>query len=137
VTKFSVIMILLAVAALAHVTAAKTSASIERIYTLPFYSNYDITCPWGPYANCISGKTGNHNGTDYSLGRNTTPGEVVAAADSGTLKRCPYDQFGAGNYAVIDHGNGHRTRYLHLLNPSIADQWVARGQVIGSVRLRY
>ncbi len=32
-TKFSVIMILLAVAALAHVTAAKTSASIDRIYS--------------------------------------------------------------------------------------------------------
>jgi hypothetical protein len=59
-------------------------------------------------------------------------GERVASAASGTAKPCSYDAT-AGNYIVLDHGNGHRTRYLHLRDaPLPADgASVGRGQVIG------
>jgi hypothetical protein len=56
------------VAALASLEANPPAAEAlyEDIYSLPFHSDYDITCSWGPYSNC--GLSGNHNGTDYSLG---------------------------------------------------------------------
>jgi hypothetical protein len=97
---------------------------IEQVYTLPFWDSYTLTCGFG----CYSG----HQGVDYDLGVSGVVGEHVAAAASGTAKPCPLDP-DAGNYLVIDHGNGHRTRYLHLNTqpiPSDGTQ-VARGQVIG------
>jgi murein DD-endopeptidase MepM/ murein hydrolase activator NlpD len=69
----------------------------------------------------ITGVVKLHNGTDIA-GNNAKP---VLAAQSGTVrtaqggcqtgvKSC---NGGAGNFIVIDHGNGTQTKYLHL-NPS-------------------
>lgn len=41
---------------------------------------------------------------------------------------------GYGNMIEIDHGNGVRTRYAHLLDIMVApDEWVERGAVIASL----
>jgi hypothetical protein len=56
----------------------------------------------------------------------------VLAASRGSVQL--YQQFpsGAGYYIVMNHGGGHRTRYLHLSSRVVADnQLVARGQLIG------
>jgi hypothetical protein len=53
-------------------TDRPAEAAVERIYTLPFYSNYRISCGFG----CYSG----HAGVDYELGLYGEPGEVIAAA---------------------------------------------------------
>jgi hypothetical protein len=73
-----------------------------------------------------------HEGTDYELGTPGAGGEVVAAAAGGTAKPCPLHP-SAGNYIVIDHGNGHRTRYLHLNGAPLPTdgQAIARGAIIG------
>src|SRR2546430_1428381 len=104
-------------------------AAIQPIYSLPFFGAYTVTCWWGPYSNCDVQGGGNHNGTDYSLGGNTTPGENVVAALGGTA--CQFDDFdpithlGCGYYLVMVHGNGHKTRYCHL-----NDRTVASGQAV-------
>jgi len=123
----------------ALVVGTKPSLALyEDVYTLPFYSSFDITCPWGPYSNCGPGlPPGNHNGTDYSLGRNTSDGEVVAAALSGKVWQ--FEDFtsqgvgkGCGYYIVIAHGNNLKTRYCHLKDRIVGNgAVVARGEAIG------
>jgi hypothetical protein len=98
-------------------------ASIDRIYTLPFYSSALKTCEFGCYAG--------HLGTDYQLGVPTAPEEVVLAALAGTVLTVD-SQTQAGKYIVIDHGNTHMTRYLHLQGfVAITGSSVAAGEVIG------
>jgi len=110
-------------------------AVIEQVYTLPYFDSSYITCPWGPYENC--GLEGQHDGTDYSVGSNTTGGENVVAALSGKAWLFShFDPFnnnlGCGYYIIIDHTNGHKSRYCHLSDRIVANgQDVARGQVIG------
>jgi hypothetical protein len=127
--------LLLGAIAIASLGSARPAgASNQPIYTLPFFSSYTITCPWGPYSNC--GLTGWHSGTDYSLGGNTAPGESVVAALGGTTQLFedfnPQTGLGCGHYLVIDHTGGHKSRYCHLLDRVVASgQVVTRGQLIG------
>lgn len=129
------VLVILSVTLLALFNIAnKAGAVIERTYTFPFATSYSITCPWGPYSNC--GLSGWHYGTDYSLGGNTTPGESVVAARSGTAWHHedfdPITGLGCGYYLVIAHGDGHRTRYCHLNDRTVGNgAAVSRGQVIG------
>jgi len=98
-------------------------AVIARMYTLPFYSSSSISCGFG----CYSG----HEGTDYELGTPGYGGEAVAAAAGGTAKPCPWHP-STGYSVVIDHGGGHRTRYLHFDSQTLPSQRaVARGEIIG------
>lgn len=100
-------------------------AVIEQIYTLPFYDSYNLSCGFG----CYSG----HQGTDYELGVAGQGGERVAAGARGTAKSDCGLSATAGYYLVMDHGNGHRTRYLHLNAaplPANGSQ-VARGVIVG------
>ena len=105
--------------------ADSADAVIEQIYTLPFWDSYNLSCGFG----CYSG----HQGTDYELGVAGQGGERVASAAGGIAKNdCGFSST-AGNYLVMDHGNGHRTRYLHLNTaplPANGSQ-VGRGVVIG------
>lgn len=69
-----------------------------------------------------------HPGVDIA-----NPGEPMdVAADSGRVIYAGWDTTGYGNMVLIDHGNGFKTRYAHLLQFSvISGQTVQRGQVIG------
>ncbi len=134
-TSFFIVAAFIAIAFIAIFWSEETaSAAIERTYTLPFYENSPITCPWGPYENC--GLVGQHNGTDYSVGNNTTAGDKVAAALAGTVGLYtdfdPFNGLGCGYYVVIDHVNGHKSRYCHLTSWAVSNgQAVGRGQLIG------
>jgi hypothetical protein len=113
-----------AVIAIVAVTrAVPTHAVNQPVYTLPFYEGFSIS----------RGYSGSHQAIDYLVGDPVYGGEDIVAGASGTLKKCPYDPAGAGYYAVMNHGNGHRTRYLHLeSNPSPPDgAGLARGQSFG------
>lgn len=105
---------------------------IEPIYTLPFEDSYVLTCGWGDYTACGLGP-GFHEGTDYDIGVSGVGGDNIVAAASGTAKRCDPD-VNAGHYAVMDHGNGHISRYFHLdqpANPPPGGASVPRGGLIG------
>jgi len=54
----------------------------------------------------------------------------VVASQGGTVVTAGWNAGGYGNYVVIDHGNGYKTLYAHLLNNSIvvkAGQRVSQG----------
>ncbi len=58
----------------------------------------------------------------------------VVASQGGTVVTAGWNAGGYGNYVVVDHGNGYKTLYAHLLNNSIsvkAGQRVSQGQKLG------
>ena len=60
----------------------------------------------------------------------------VVAAATGTVTTAGWNAGGYGNYVIIDHGNGYRTLYGHLLNNSMAvkaGDKVSQGQKLGAM----
>lgn len=58
----------------------------------------------------------------------------VVASQGGTVVTAGWNAGGYGNYVVIDHGNGFKTLYGHMLNSSVvvkAGQVVKQGQKLG------
>jgi hypothetical protein len=71
--------------------AGSVNAIEETGYTLPFYATSSITCDYGMRyrEDCLVDLDGTHKGIDYSVGINTTDGEVVAAAAGGRRRAAP------------------------------------------------
>jgi murein DD-endopeptidase MepM/ murein hydrolase activator NlpD len=87
--------------------------------SLPFYQyDPDFGCPV-------------HTGLDLAA----PSGTPLLAAGSGTVTVAGWSNSGFGYYVEIDHGNGLRTLYGHMVRqPSVArGQQVNRGDVIGAV----
>ncbi|GAB5549375.1 MAG: hypothetical protein SangKO_091350 [Sandaracinaceae bacterium] len=62
-----------------------------------------------------------------------TDGAPVLASAPGVATR-RFEAGGAGNYVVVEHGDGWRTYYFHLSSFVVADgAWVARGDALGRV----
>lgn len=60
----------------------------------------------------------------------------IVAAQGGTVVTAGWNAGGYGNYVVIDHGNGYKTLYGHMLNNSVvvkAGQRVSQGQKLGTM----
>jgi hypothetical protein len=71
-----------------------------------------------------------HNGIDLAANE-WTP---VLAADGGIVMQAGWCDCGLGYYVKIDHGNGFRTVYGHLVAYAVSPgQAVAKGERIGSV----
>ncbi len=73
-----------------------------------------------------------HDGYDYAL----PFGKPILAAASG-VATYKYDKWGLGNYISIDHGNGYKTTYGHLVETDLitkgAPVSVQDGDIIGRV----
>ena len=131
---------------LAAVLLPSSAAAVR--YRRPFSQTYGVNYGRddGGGAGCIDFHCGGvcydgHGGNDFPLPLGTT---VVAAADgtvTATNEGCGnYGGLGSscgggcGNYVRIDHADGQRTLYCHMLNGSIAvsnGQHVSCGDVIG------
>ncbi|MCQ2476300.1 MAG: peptidoglycan DD-metalloendopeptidase family protein [Clostridia bacterium] len=87
------------------------------------------------YPNYSSG--GAHGGIDILLKDGTTEGEPFYACGAGTVievKNDNADNNGFGNYCVIDHGNGIRSKYCHAQSISVSQgASVKKGQMIGRI----
>ncbi len=69
-----------------------------------------------------------HNGIDLS-GR---IGDPVFVTGNGKVVEIGYDFFGYGNFIIVDHGFGYKTRYAHLKNSLVSmGRVVSRGEQIG------
>lgn len=97
-------------------------------FVWPVSGLYTITSYYG------SRRSGWHTGLDISGGN--ASGKLVLAAESGTVELVKFSNRSYGNQVVINHGNGVKTRYAHMLDGSISvsvGQRVSRGQAIGRV----
>lgn len=72
----------------------------------------------------------NHNGLDFA----GQTGEAVYASDAGVIVYSGWNDYGYGNMAMIDHGNGFQSLYAHLSAINVGcGQSVGQGEVIGAI----
>lgn len=86
-----------------------------------------LTSPFGRRSDPFTGKPAMHDGLDI---HNRT-GTRIKAPAAGVVTTSNYNRFN-GNYLIVDHGNGFKTRYLHLQRSLVKKgDRVERGQEIG------
>lgn len=76
-----------------------------------------------------------HEGVDIGgpNGQNLD-GEIANSIGDGTVVDVGFDQYGYGNYVVVDYGNGYQALYGHLRKPSVSTgQKVNAGEEIGII----
>jgi len=85
----------------------------------------------GGRVNHVTGEAGQHNGIDIPAPRGTP---IVLQA-GGTVERVDFQAGGAGNYVVINHGNGVLSKYFHMdaRSPLVPGSQVSAGDVVGRV----
>ncbi len=77
----------------------------------------------------LAGASTNHKGVDFAAPQGTP----IYAADAGTVVQACYSGK-AGNFIIINHGDGTSTYYMHCYQMYVkAGEKVSRGQNIGSV----
>ncbi|WP_025731899.1 peptidoglycan DD-metalloendopeptidase family protein [Carnimonas nigrificans] len=93
----------------------------------PFSGSYRISSPFNLHRHHpVTGRIAPHHGTDFAM----PTGTVVSAPSAGRVVQVGYNRF-AGKMVVIDHGNGLKTRYLHLSRPLVkTGQQISAGQRI-------
>lgn len=80
--------------------------------------------------------SGWHNGVDLVKSGGGASGTPVVASMSGTVEVVQRSGSGYGNMVLINHGNGYKTRYAHMISGSITvsvGDRVEAGQTIGRV----
>ncbi|MFB8700857.1 peptidoglycan DD-metalloendopeptidase family protein [Enterococcus hirae] len=92
-------------------------------------ANIIVTSPFGGRADPTEFSGSFHDGIDMG-GTSSTP---IMASRSGTVVQASFDG-SAGNYIIIDHGDGYYSYYLHLSNYiATPGQSVSAGQTIGTM----
>lgn len=92
-------------------------------------ANIIVTSPFGGRADPTGFSGSFHDGIDMG-GTSSTP---IMASRSGTVVQASFDG-SAGNYIIIDHGDGYYSYYLHLSNfIATLGQSVSAGQTIGTL----
>ena len=80
--------------------------------------------------------SGWHKGVDLCTSNGTARGTPVIASRSGTVEVVQHSASGYGNMVLINHGDGYKTRYAHMLEGSVTvriGQYVEGGTTIGRV----
>ena len=88
-----------------------------------------ITSGFGNRKSPTAGASSNHKGIDISA----STGSSIVAAAGGTVSIATYS-YSAGNYVVVNHGNGLSTVYMHCSQLLVsAGDTVKAGQTIAKV----
>lgn len=91
---------------------------------------YVLTSPFGMRWHPVLGIYRMHNGVDLACATDTP----IYASRSGIVTVTAYEEYGAGNYVSINHGDGYKTIYMHMTRYIVAPgDHVEAGQVIGYV----
>ncbi len=107
----------------------KVDHYLETIQSIPLGSPTagKITSKFGKRIDPINSRPSFHEGIDI---KNKINSPIKATAD-GVIAKSGFTH-GFGNYVVINHGNGFRTRYFHMTKRAVKrGDTVSRGQLIG------
>ncbi len=78
----------------------------------------------------FSGKPRFHQGIDLSGNR----GEPIYSAGNGVVEKVAFEFYGYGNYVIVDHGFGYKTRYAHLQHVHVkVGDVLTRGEQLGTM----
>ena len=123
------------IAAIKRAEAEKAAAGVEEhpytggAFRWPCPSSTRVTSDYGTRVSPMSGASSNHKGIDIGA---SAGADIIAAAD-GTVTAASYSS-AAGNYVMIDHGNGVVTVYAHMSSIGVSyGQYVTAGQYVGAV----
>jgi len=95
---------------------------------IPDKSKYHLSSTFGYRSDPLRKYRTMHTGVDFSM----KPGNNVYATGDGVVAQVKYELFGYGNWIIIDHGFGYKTRYAHLKVITVAQGMkVKRGECIG------
>lgn len=90
-----------------------------------------FSSPFGMRKDPFTGNYKFHAGIDLA---SPILGEPIYASGNGTVQRVGNDFFGYGNFIIIDHGFGYKTRYGHLKKALVYEgQKIQRGDQIGEM----
>jgi len=107
----------------------KVDHYLETIQSIPLGAPTAgrITSNFGKRVDPINSRPAFHEGVDI---KNAFKSPIKVTAD-GVVARSGYTK-GFGNFVVVSHGNGFKTRYFHLSKRAVKrGETVKRGQVIG------
>ncbi len=102
----------------------------ESGFLWPAPSCHYVSSPYG-WRN-----SGWHNGIDLIKASGGANGTPVVASRSGTVEVVQRSNSGYGNMVLINHGDGYKTRYAHMISGSITvkvGDYVEAGRTIGRV----
>ncbi len=106
-----------------------TSRSMSGGFTWPVPSSSTISSAFGSRESPTEGASTNHKGIDIAA----SSGSKVVAAASGEVVIATYSA-SAGNYVMINHGDGVYTVYMHMASLNVSEgQEVSQGTSIGTV----
>ncbi len=109
--------------------AGSSVVSGNGMFTHPCPGYRRISSYFGYREAPLAGASTNHKGIDLAAAQGTP----IYAADAGTVVQAHYSG-NAGNFIIINHGNGYSTYYMHCHQMFVkAGQKVSRGQNIGTV----
>lgn len=113
----------------AAMDAGKINFDAGTGWVWPVDGYYTITSTYGHRIHPITGKPGNHTGTDVAAPKNTP----IRSARGGVVTISAYNN-SYGNYVVVDHGDSYATLYAHMNSRAVSEgQVVSQGQVLGYV----
>ena len=102
----------------------------ESGFLWPAPSCHYVSSPYGWRS------SGWHNGIDLVRSGGGANGTPVIASRSGTVEVVQRSNSGYGNMVLINHGDGYKTRYAHMISGSITvkvGDYVEAGRTIGRV----
>lgn len=112
-----------------QIAQSKIQVNYGSGYIWPLDGCYTITSFFGPRKHPITGKAGNHGGTDVRAGYGTK----IKSARGGVVMTSTYNN-SYGNYVVVLHDNGESTLYAHMSKRAVKEgATVTQGQVLGYV----
>lgn len=110
--------------------AGEMSQCIPTIPPVSPEDNIYISSRYGMRKDPINGRYRFHAGVDLC----SISGEPIYTTGNGVVYKVGYDFFGYGNYIIVDHGFGYKTRYGHLKGVLVSEgQKVKRGDQIGEM----
>lgn len=95
---------------------------------VPDRAAYRVSSSFGYRSDPFTGNSKRHTGMDFA----TRIGNRVYSTADGVVESIRNDRFGYGNYVVVDHGFGYKTRYAHMSQIAVKEgDELKRGQLVG------